>query len=92
MFSQVVATGEDSWAPSIGSLPPDVGRIQLEDREEQRNDIFFDVRFTSIYSSIEAAASCHGQRGCGVDFQQPRATGKPGSILLCSRAHQVQDH
>ncbi|KAK8969085.1 hypothetical protein KSP40_PGU003343 [Platanthera guangdongensis] len=30
MFSQVVATGQDSWAPSIGSLPPDVGRIQLE--------------------------------------------------------------
>ncbi|KAK8952005.1 hypothetical protein KSP39_PZI004277 [Platanthera zijinensis] len=31
MFSQVVATGEDSWAPSIGTLPPDVGRIHLED-------------------------------------------------------------
>ncbi|KAK8933284.1 hypothetical protein KSP39_PZI015282 [Platanthera zijinensis] len=31
MFSQVVATGEDSWAPSIGSLPPDMAGIQLDD-------------------------------------------------------------
>ncbi|KAK8935684.1 hypothetical protein KSP39_PZI003278 [Platanthera zijinensis] len=37
MFSQVVATGEDSWAPSIGSLPPDVGRIQLEDDDVADN-------------------------------------------------------
>ncbi|KAK8934127.1 hypothetical protein KSP39_PZI014436 [Platanthera zijinensis] len=37
MFSQVVSTGEDSWAPSIGSLPPDVGRIQLEDDDVADN-------------------------------------------------------
>ncbi|KAK8966321.1 hypothetical protein KSP40_PGU014570 [Platanthera guangdongensis] len=37
MFSQVVATGEDSWAPSIGSLPPDMGRIQLEDDDVAYN-------------------------------------------------------
>ncbi|KAK8968474.1 hypothetical protein KSP40_PGU001131 [Platanthera guangdongensis] len=37
MFSQVVATGEDSWDPSIGSLPPDVGRIQLEDDDVADN-------------------------------------------------------
>ncbi|KAK8933642.1 hypothetical protein KSP39_PZI015827 [Platanthera zijinensis] len=28
MFSQVVATGEASWAPSIGSLPPDVVTVK----------------------------------------------------------------
>ncbi|KAK8959923.1 hypothetical protein KSP40_PGU011192 [Platanthera guangdongensis] len=37
MFSQVIATGEDSWAPSIGSLPPDVRRIQLEDDDVADN-------------------------------------------------------
>ncbi|KAK8941589.1 hypothetical protein KSP40_PGU009078 [Platanthera guangdongensis] len=37
MFSQVVATREDSWAPSIGSLPPDVVRIQLEDDDVADN-------------------------------------------------------
>lgn len=34
MFSQVVATGEDSWAPSIGSLPPDMRPDEVEDTEE----------------------------------------------------------
>ncbi|KAK8966310.1 hypothetical protein KSP40_PGU002966 [Platanthera guangdongensis] len=28
MFSQVVATREDSWAPSVGSLPPDVVTVK----------------------------------------------------------------
>ncbi|KAK8942070.1 hypothetical protein KSP40_PGU004705 [Platanthera guangdongensis] len=37
MFSQVVATGEDSWAPSIESLPLDVGRIKLEDDDVADN-------------------------------------------------------
>ncbi|KAK8914171.1 hypothetical protein KSP39_PZI023627 [Platanthera zijinensis] len=37
MFSQVVATGEASWAPSIGSLPPDVGGIMLDEDDVADN-------------------------------------------------------
>ncbi|KAK8941757.1 hypothetical protein KSP40_PGU019653 [Platanthera guangdongensis] len=31
MFSQVVAIGVDSWAPSIGSLPPNMEHVDAEE-------------------------------------------------------------
>ncbi|KAK8966625.1 hypothetical protein KSP40_PGU010406 [Platanthera guangdongensis] len=37
MFSQVVATGEDSWAPSIGSVPPNMEHIDAQEDNAEYN-------------------------------------------------------